>query len=82
MVVIPTGNNDLSRIDNDTRVIAVCMPNRQGILNDPWQKYVTTARNVETVTGYNFLSEISTGVQNAIETRRDSEGTGTGNPCQ
>jgi len=82
MVVIPQGTNDLSRIDSKTRTIAVCMISKQGIRNNTWQQYVTTIRNVEAATGYNFLSKLSSSVQNAIETRKDSAGTGTGNPCQ
>jgi endonuclease G, mitochondrial len=82
MVILPRGNNDLSRIDEDTRAIAVCMPNKQGIRKDPWQKFVTTIRNVETATGYDFLTSLSSDIQQAIETRKDSAGTGTTNPCQ
>lgn len=82
MVVLPRGNNDLSRISAGTRAIAICMPNRQGIRNRNWRTFVTTIRNIESATGYNFLSELSTSIQNGIETQTDSEGTGTGNPCQ
>jgi len=82
MVILRRGNNDLSRINENTRAIAVCMPNKQGIRNVPWQKYVTTIRNVEAATGYDFLAPLSSDVQQAIETRKDSVGTGTGNPCQ
>ena len=82
IVIIPRGNNDLNRIDEDTRAIAVCMANRQGIRNVPWQSFVTTIRNVETATGYDFLSTLSSDIQQALETRKDSAGTGTGNPCQ
>jgi endonuclease G len=71
LVVLPQGNNDLSRINADTRVIAVIMPNKTGITNDPWQKYIKTVRDVEEATGYNFLSEVPQGIQDAIETRRD-----------
>ena len=72
IVVLPEGRNDLSRIDKDTRVIAVIMPNRAGISHDPWQKYIRTARQVEAVTGYNFLSEVPKRIQDVIETKRDS----------
>lgn len=76
MIVLPKGNNDLSRINADTRAIAVCMPNKQGIQNRDWRTFVTNIRNIESATGYNLLSELSTSIQNAIETRTDSEGTG------
>jgi len=82
MVVLPRGNNDLSRINADTRAIAVCMPNRQGIRNRNWRTFVTSIRNVEAATGYDFLSPLSASIEDAIETQTDSEGTGTGNPCQ
>ena len=82
MIVLPEGTNDLSRIDSSTRAIAVCMRNKQGIRNRTWQSFVTTIRNVEAVTHYNFLSEVPVNVQNIIETHRDSASTATTNPCQ
>lgn len=84
MVVLPVGTNDLSRIHIGTRAIAVCMPNRQGIRRTDWRTFVTTIRNVEVATGYNFLSLAPASAQNAIETRRDPIGIGlaTANPCQ
>lgn len=83
MVILPAGSNDLSRIKSSTRAIAVCMPNKQGIRNTDWKTFVTTIRNVETATHYNFLSLVPTAAQNAIETRRDSVGQGPAstNPC-
>ena len=82
ILVLRRGNNDLNRIDEDTRTIAVCMPNKEGIRAMPWQKYVTTIRNVESATGFDFLSTLSSDIQEALETRTDSAGTGRGNPCQ
>lgn len=82
IVVLPKGDDDLSRIDNSTRTIAVCMRNQQGIRSRTWQSFVTTIRNVEGVTHFNFLSEVPLSVQNAIERRRDAVSTATANPCQ
>jgi endonuclease G len=84
IVVLPKGNADVSRINNTTRTIAVCMPNVNGIRSDSWRKYVTTIRNVEAATGYDFLTVVASRIQDAIETRRDSMGTGPAskNPCQ
>src|SRR5262249_20673608 len=84
MVILPEGNNDLSRIKSNTRAIAICMPNKQGVRNVDWHTFVTTIRNVETATHFNFLSEVPVATQNAIETRRDSSATGPANtnPCQ
>jgi endonuclease G len=71
IVVLKQGSNDLSRIDKDTRVIAVDMPNKKGIRRDPWQKYIVTVRDVEDKTGYDFLSEVPKRVQDVLETKRD-----------
>jgi endonuclease G len=83
-VISPEVSNDLSRAITSTRAIAVCMPNKQGIRNTDWHSFVTTIRNVEAATGYNFLSKSSQSVQDAIETRRDSSATGpvSSNPCR
>lgn len=72
IVVLPEGNNDLERIDENTRVIAIDMPNKQGIAKDPWQKYIVTVRDIEKATGFNFLSNVPQKIQNAIEVKRDS----------
>ena len=72
VVVLPQGRNDLQRIDENTRVIAVDMPNIQGIGADRWQKYITTVRDIEGKTNYNFLSTVAQSVQDVIETRKDS----------
>lgn len=84
IVVLPKGGGDLSRINADTRAIAVCMPNRNSIRPNDWRRYVTTIRNIESKTGFNFLSELSNDVQDAIENRKDSEARNRAatNPCQ
>ena len=71
VAVLKAGRNDLSRVDEDTRVIAVDMPNKKGVRRDPWQKYIVTVRDVEEKTGYDFLSEVPKRIQNVIETKRD-----------
>lgn len=58
-------------VTTKTRVIAVIMPNSDGIRNVNWKTYRTTVRQIESKTGYNFLSSVPISVQNAIETRVD-----------
>lgn len=84
IVVLPEGDDDLKRVDANTRVIAVCMPNKQGIRNTPWQTFVTTIKNVETASGLDLLSVVPSASQKALEAKRDSEGQGpvNTNPCQ
>jgi hypothetical protein len=71
IIILPNGDNDVSRVNNNTRTIAVIMPNRNNILNDPWQKYLATVDQVEALTGYDFFSNVNGAVQNVIESRLD-----------
>jgi DNA/RNA endonuclease G (NUC1) len=70
IVVLPKGENDLARITENTRVIAVDMPNSNDI-NEDWTTYRTSVDAIEKATGYDFLSNVSTVIQNVIEARVD-----------
>ena len=43
------------------------MPNIQGIRTNPWETYLTTVDAVETLTGYDFFSNLPEPIQNCIE---------------
>ncbi|MFB6456188.1 DNA/RNA non-specific endonuclease [Chitinophaga sp. Hz27] len=70
VVVIPNGNNDLSRINGNTRVIAINTPNTNSI-NTDWTQYKTTVRAIENATGYNIMSNLRTSLQDSLETKID-----------
>jgi endonuclease G len=72
IVVLPKGSDDLRRINRSTRVIAIDMPNDEGLERDPWRKYLTTVDALEEATGYDFLSNLSEDVQTIIEARKDT----------
>jgi endonuclease G len=71
IVVLSNGNNDLNRVNNNTRVISVVMPNNDNISND-WRLYRTSVDFIEQETGYNILSNVSNAVQTVIEARVDN----------
>ncbi|GAB3972765.1 DNA/RNA non-specific endonuclease [Spirosoma terrae] len=72
IVVLPTGStNDVDRISTDTRIIAVNIPNNQTAADKPWSAYVTSVDALETLTGYDFLSNVPTSIQRIIEARID-----------
>ena len=71
IVVLPEGSNDLARITTATRVIAVNLPNVQGIRTVPWQNYLTTVDAIEALTGADFLSALDPSLQASIEARVD-----------
>lgn len=77
-IVIPKGENDLSRVNASTRAIAVIMPNTQGIRTsnqNDWMSYITTVDAVENLTGYDFFANLPDAVENSIEA-----GTNGNNP--
>jgi DNA/RNA endonuclease G (NUC1) len=66
-LVLPQGTNDISRVDCSTRTIAVIMPNVQGIRSNPWETYLTSVDAVETLTGYDFFSNLPEPIQRCVE---------------
>lgn len=70
-VAVPAGAS-VSAINENTRVIAVDMPNVKGIKNAEWQTYRTTVRDIERKTGYNLFSNLPQNLQDALENKKDN----------
>lgn len=73
IVVIPQGANDLARINSGTRVIAVELPNQQGIRDRDWRSFRVSVDHIEYYTGYNFLTNLSSSLQATLEARVDAQ---------
>lgn len=71
IIVLPVGDNDVARVNKNTRTIAVIMPNVQGIRTNDWRIYRVSVDTVEALTGFNFFSNVSVMTQNVIEKRAD-----------
>jgi endonuclease G, mitochondrial len=67
IVVLPIGENDVSRINTSTKVIAVNIPNKNAVGIDKWSFYTTTIKKLEALTGYDFLSNVPRDIQEVIE---------------
>jgi len=72
IVVLPLGSNDLGRISNSTRIIAVWTPNTQTASNQAWSTYRTSVDFIESQTGFDFLSNVSASIQSVIEASVDN----------
>ncbi|MBK7763221.1 MAG: DNA/RNA non-specific endonuclease [Bacteroidetes bacterium] len=72
VVVLPAGSNDANRVDTNTRVIAVSMPNTQTVNSMSWGNYRTSIDAIESSTGFDFLSALPVSLQNTIEGLIDS----------
>lgn len=71
IVILPNGNNDVNRINEQTRVIAVYIPNKQTILDTRWGEYRLSVDDLEKITGYDFLSNVPEAIQKTLESRMD-----------
>ena len=71
IIVLLPDNADISTINQDTRIIAVDMPNSEGVQNENWRKFRTTVRNIEQRTNYNFFSNLPENVRNSLKTKVD-----------
>ncbi|HZN09100.1 MAG TPA: DNA/RNA non-specific endonuclease [Pyrinomonadaceae bacterium] len=72
IIVLPVGSNDVSRVTTSTRTIAVVMPN-SGTIGSDWRAYRVSVDQVEAITGFDFFSSVSSGIQAVIEGRVDNQ---------
>ena len=70
-VVIPNGDSDSSRVNENTRVIAVDVPNTNTLFSS-WKNYRTSVDAIEAATGYDILSRLSPFLQSVLEARVDN----------
>lgn len=70
-IILPVGDNDLTRINASTRVIAVNTPNINTISTD-WTQYITTVADIEKATSYTLFSALPQAVQTALKSVKDS----------
>jgi len=67
IIVVLDRGEGLENINNKTLVIAVVMPNQDGVRKGDWHDYTTSVDRIEWSTGYNFLSDVSQEIQDVIE---------------
>ncbi len=66
IMVLPAGTNDVSRVTDSTRCIAVIMNNDLGPFNS-WGSYRVSVDEVEALTGFDFFSNVPQAIQAKIE---------------
>ena len=71
IVVLPVGSDDINRINAQTRVIAVWMPNTNATGEGAWGSYRVSVDELEKQTGYDLLSNVPESVQKVIEAKTD-----------
>lgn len=73
IVVLDKNNAGLNNINENTRVIAVVVPNEQGIKAKDWRIYRKSVDEIETLTGYDFLTNVTPEIQEVIEAKIDKQ---------
>ena len=71
VLILPTGPDDAPRVSAGTRVIAIDTPNDNSV-STSWGTYRTSVDAIETATGLDILSAVSTAVQQTVEARVDN----------
>jgi len=72
IVVVPTGSGDSpSSITTATRVIAVNIPNLQGVRSDPWENYLTSVNHLQTNTSFTFFTALNANVATVLRAKVD-----------
>jgi endonuclease G len=73
-IILPEGKGDLKRINGQSRVIAVGMPNVNDdrLKTGDWRAYLTTAAKIQSATKLDLLSSLPGNVQKLLEAKTDS----------
>jgi endonuclease G len=69
IIVVLDQPGGVEAITRNTRVIAVQMPNEDGIRDRPWREYRVSVDQLEEATGYDFLSQLNDSVEMVLEQR-------------
>ncbi|MFN0141768.1 MAG: DNA/RNA non-specific endonuclease [Pyrinomonadaceae bacterium] len=69
VIVVFTRGQRPDAMNTGTQIIAVDMPNIDGIDKEPWQKFVTSIDAIEQRTGLDLFDLLPDDVENAIEAR-------------
>lgn len=72
IMVLPSGTNDVSRVTTSTRLIAISVPNNNSVVSD-WRQYRVSVDQIESLTGYDFFSNVPASIQSVIESTIDTQ---------
>ncbi len=75
IMVLTNGTGDVARVTTSTRLIAVDMPNDNASIakTADWKTYRVSVDYVESKTGYNFFTAVSSTIQATIESKVDNQ---------
>lgn len=71
ILVLPYGEDDLERINENTRIIAIDVENKNSVGSTPWHRYRVSVNEIEAATGLDLFSEVPNTIQAVIESKVD-----------
>lgn len=80
VLILPEGNNDLARIDENTKIIAIDVPNNQGVKNKDWEDYITYISAIEGAAKLKLWPKIPEGIYNKLKYKKYSTSSTTTPP--
>jgi endonuclease G len=66
-------DQDIERVDANTRLIAVIMPNDRSVPQDNWWRYRVSVKEVEELTGYTFFDQVPADIITPLKDEVDAE---------
>lgn len=73
IIVVLNKGDGLCDVNSTTEVIAVMMPNKDGLTDFDWKHYTTSIKRIEQSTGYDFLNKVDEDIQKVIESQEYKE---------
>jgi endonuclease G len=75
ILVLDANDNDrdIERVDANTRLIAIIMPNDRSVPQDNWWRYRVSVKEVEELTGYPFFDKVPADIINPLKEEVDAE---------
>ena len=71
IIILPEGDNDLGRINIDTRIICIDIPNKESVKNKKWRDFKITLAELELHTGFSLFNNINPDAKRALLTKMD-----------
>ena len=71
VVILDQGEDDVSRINADTRIISILTENDNAVGFDSWGQHRVSIDDIEAATGLDLLSEVPVNIQTVVEAKVD-----------
>ena len=70
ILVMPEGENDLNRVDEETGIICVCIPNQMGIQKTgSWEQFLCSVDYIEEITHLDFFELLDDNLEEVLESK-------------